>query len=422
MKILIINNIFPPGFIGGYELGAYDVATALSQKGHQISVLTSDYFLDQQHSITHFPVIRTLESTFPAKIQPYDADEILGKGFFINTRNIRLLSDFLIKEQPDAIVCFNLYGLGVLGILKYLISLHYTPILYLMDNSFYYLTELHAHAKSYLSTFGQTDFLHKTKNIFMSQCLLNEVENRIGFKLNNSEFIPGWYKQDNISDFKFRYTIADNKTRFIFSSRLTESKGIYKILAAVKKITDLGYKNFLVDIYGAGEVTTIIHKIAALSLREFIHYQGCLDKQEMCQKFAEYDALLFPTRSNEAFGFVVTEAAATGCLPIMTHSIGAAEWFLHDNDCIKISPTEDELAAVMMRFIDLSVESKNELRMNALHTAQQYLNFDHWINKIESIITETVTTQDKEIKSAAEKATAMLALDDIWRRKIYGTL
>ena len=61
MRILLINNLFPPGFIGGYELGVYDVARGLQAAGHDVRVITSDFFLDDQGAFAALPVLRTLE-------------------------------------------------------------------------------------------------------------------------------------------------------------------------------------------------------------------------------------------------------------------------------------------------------------------------------------------------------------------------
>ena len=43
MRILVVSNFYPPHFIGGYELGCYDVVEALKRRGHQVEVLTSTY-------------------------------------------------------------------------------------------------------------------------------------------------------------------------------------------------------------------------------------------------------------------------------------------------------------------------------------------------------------------------------------------
>ena len=41
MKILTITNLFPPEFIGGYELLMLEIVTMLANKGHEIIVATS---------------------------------------------------------------------------------------------------------------------------------------------------------------------------------------------------------------------------------------------------------------------------------------------------------------------------------------------------------------------------------------------
>jgi glycogen(starch) synthase len=43
MRILVISNLYPPHYIGGYELGCRDVVEALKSRGHQIKVLTSTH-------------------------------------------------------------------------------------------------------------------------------------------------------------------------------------------------------------------------------------------------------------------------------------------------------------------------------------------------------------------------------------------
>ena len=67
MRILLISNIFPPGFIGGYELGALDVARGLQKCGHEVLVLTSDYFPDDENQMLDVPTERVLQCTEPSR-------------------------------------------------------------------------------------------------------------------------------------------------------------------------------------------------------------------------------------------------------------------------------------------------------------------------------------------------------------------
>src|SRR4051794_26459047 len=41
MKILVLSNLYPPDFIGGYEIACAQVVDALRRRGHDVHVLTT---------------------------------------------------------------------------------------------------------------------------------------------------------------------------------------------------------------------------------------------------------------------------------------------------------------------------------------------------------------------------------------------
>ena len=43
----MLTNLYPPHFVGGYELMCSRITTALARRGHEILVLTSTYGLDR---------------------------------------------------------------------------------------------------------------------------------------------------------------------------------------------------------------------------------------------------------------------------------------------------------------------------------------------------------------------------------------
>jgi glycogen synthase len=43
MNILVISNLYPPHYIGGYELACRDAVEQLRERGHQVRVRTSTY-------------------------------------------------------------------------------------------------------------------------------------------------------------------------------------------------------------------------------------------------------------------------------------------------------------------------------------------------------------------------------------------
>src|SRR5262249_20404391 len=52
-----------------------------------------------------------------------------------------------------------------------------------------------------------------------------------------------------------------------------------------------------------------------------------------------YDLFAFPTRRQEPFGLVPLEAAARGCVPVITDDCGIAEWLAHGVHCLKAART-----------------------------------------------------------------------------------
>ena len=42
LKILVVNNLYPPQVVGGYERAIADYARLLQERGHQVLVITSN--------------------------------------------------------------------------------------------------------------------------------------------------------------------------------------------------------------------------------------------------------------------------------------------------------------------------------------------------------------------------------------------
>ncbi len=418
MKIMIITGIFPPGFVGGFELAALDVARGLKEKGHDVCIVTSDHFLDYHQSLRDFPVHRVLEYLCSSSYKmPYSRD-ILKEGFFINFRNIRLLSDLLIKFQPDSIMFFDGRGLGILGLLKYVVHSGYRPVLNLGDNIFSQLNEKKPFLDAFCSIFGTLDFLLKVKGILVSQSLGDAITNTLGFPLADQSVISRWTREPKLKSLDF-YNRQDKKTRFVFASSLSTHKGIFIITDAVKEMVASGHKDFIVNLYGNGSVSEVIHHIAVNGLEEYIQYCGTFTKDEVVDLLAGYDALVFPTWKQDAFGTVAAEAAAAGCVPITTRGTGAADWLLDGVDCIKIEPNTADLKAAMIKFMRLSWEHKAAMSAKAVDSAKKFYNFPRLLNATEKVIFSAVSTQrEKNLFCPIKSQTAMFVLRDLWEKKI----
>ena len=121
MNLLIISNVFPPGFVGGYELGALDCAQGLRAAGHKIRVLTSDYFQDDAGELGDLNVERSLECHYVShRLNSVPAEIAVAEGFYANYANIRKIGSAIRRFDPDVVLLWNLMGLGTLGIIEFL--------------------------------------------------------------------------------------------------------------------------------------------------------------------------------------------------------------------------------------------------------------------------------------------------------------
>lgn len=379
MKVLVLSNIFPPGFIGGYELGAYEVAKGLQSKGHRVKVLTSDYLLYNGEPGFDLDVGRSLQCTSLAhELIPPDG----FLGHYYNFHNIRAIGDAIRRFKPDLVLAFNLHGLGSISIVQFLQRLQVPLVLYLMDNIFAGVDSGSALHRTYERLFGRFLLAPSTRVVAMSRNVASEVEATVKTQLGEVDFVPGWVQLEDLGSRTLRHR-RNGVTKFVFCSRVAPHKGTDVMLSAAQQLVRQGHTDFSIDVYGAGQVAQFMQSVQSLGLERHVEYKGLLAKQEMLSALAQYDALLFPTWEREAFGFVASEAAAAGALPVITAGIGASEWFLDGVDCLKISRNPGSLRGAMSQIMSWSDEQLLSVRTAAMNAGWENFEFASWLKLIE---------------------------------------
>lgn len=413
MKMLFISNVFPPGFIGGYELGAFDIANEMSRRGHEIHVLTSDYFIDDQAQITQFTVDRSLNCNALSHDLPMHGRPLKLKGLF-DWSNIRRIDATISKFQPDMVVAFNLAGVGVGGIANYLRDCGVPIVFYIMDNIFGEIEPDSRESLEFKRVFGSFSVGDKGKIVAMSRNVMRQVEPFLTASSKDKCFIPGWIDETKVPA-EVRES-AGPTARFVFCSRVAPHKGINIVLDACAALRAAGETRFLVDVYGSGEVVNFKQRVKALDLEDLVSYRGSLPKDQMLDAFGDYDALLFPTWEREPYGFVVSEAAAAGCIPIMTDGIGASEWFIDGEDSLKIKRSTPSLILAMREIIGASPQERTKRRQTAMTSAKRNLSAQRWMAVFEQLCGALLA--DSEIDRAVPPrsiAASYLGLYELWK-------
>lgn len=150
--------------------------------------------------------------------------------------------------------------------------------------------------------------------------------------------------------------------RFLWAGTFSIRKGAHHLLEAWRLLRNSA--DVELHIYGAW---TLPDRLRG-GLSPAIHFHGAIPQSELFHRYAEADALVFPTLC-DGFGMVVTEAFAHGLPVITTDRAGAADIVRHgENGLIVPGGVVAALAATMEWCIDHRVEVAS-MRVKALKTA-----------------------------------------------------
>ena len=103
---LFVSNLYPPNVVGGYERLCFEVADAMSARGHSVAVLTSGH----GGGMAEYPgqaVYRRLRLLAGREIyEPFLGDAADRDA--VNRSNLQVLRDTVVEVAPDVIFAWNL--------------------------------------------------------------------------------------------------------------------------------------------------------------------------------------------------------------------------------------------------------------------------------------------------------------------------
>lgn len=309
MNILMASVFFYP-HIGGIESVTEFLADEFTRMGHNVTVITRTTETgDKQFS---YKVLRN-----PSKKELWNAychcDVFVHQGI-----SLLWVWPLLLKRKPWFIVYHGTnYQKGYLGYLKKLCS-------YFANNIAVSETTAHGYR------------LHKASVIYNSY--------------NNSIF---------------KNTNSAERTGFVFLGRLQKEKGCYVLLDAFEKFKQATKSDFRLTFVGDGPDKTQIEIYSrSLSSHKDIHFTGFKYAKEAAEILNQNKILIVPSTYIEAFGIVVLEGLACGCIVIGSDSDGIEE-ALGDNGFLFKKGNVDELCQKMKDFYSIPHEDCLKLQEKA---------------------------------------------------------
>lgn len=335
MKVLVISNLYPPEFLGGYELGCAQMVDALRAAGHHVRVVTS--VSAHADGSEEREVARVLEipPIYNSARLGFASPELVHLFYVlagaVNPSNVRALGEVIEDFEPDVAYLWNPLGLGALAVLALLAHQGIAWVWHIMDSIPRQICGTVTRGPQLAREFGNVfpgRYIMCSSHVF-GEIRVGEVE--LGERI---EILPNWVQGERPperTDF-----FGGGQLRILNATgTLCEPKGTRILIEAAAALRDSGLGNFTIDIYGREDDWTYRRMLHQYEVADLVRLKGSRSHDELVALYQDYDMLAFPTWSREPFGFVALEAAAAGCVPLITADCGAAEWLIDGVDCLK---------------------------------------------------------------------------------------
>lgn len=389
MHILVISNLYPPNFLGGYELAASQIVQTLRQKGHRIKVLTS--FRERRFPKIEAGVFRLLKARF--YIDPPFKNKF--SAFFWFLWNCLVLQIMIKWIKPDLILVFNTSGLGGL----FLDCLHSQKLPVVHDIGDSWLVDFpYADTLSFWFRLCQKKFSSFIKNfiksiiVFMGSFFLPKKPASLNFKYSyfRSQFLKQQFAQAGFpvenspviyySIWVSRFKPPKDYLRregLIFIGRLCPEKGAHIFLEALSFLKNSVYlKQLPLTIVGPGVEKDYARKIKDLAnclLPEIkVEFTGRVPPLKIPELLYKHSIFVFPVIWDEPFGIVVLEAMAAGLAVISTATGGSKEILRDKDNCLIIEKNNPSALAEAIVSLLKDKELKEKIIQQGYKTVEKF--------------------------------------------------
>jgi glycosyltransferase involved in cell wall biosynthesis len=368
MNVLIVTNLYPPHYHGGYELRCAQVASYLRHCGHNVRVVTSRY---QIGGTTHAAVIcEEVVSGVPVsrflrhhRLDPQRPGGRLYHLGVVRTQiaDIVRFGEILDDFKPDVVNWWNLEGVTK-AILR-MAADRGIPTVHCIDDG-WMINELGAAANvdsPFWFEFWRVEWGPRLLRPLIRWCLApyerrlqqqgvptrtfgvppahacfisgfwQYLHQRAGLDVRSSEVIYGgvspkkFFSKRSLDDF------TDGPVRMLYAGYVNKERGLHTIVEALGLMAPADRERVHLSVVAGGPVIPdsyvdgIMARIAELGLKKHITFLGRVPHEQMPAVYAAHHMLVFASIRNEGMPMVMMEAMCAGCAVPNTGSGGAIE-------------------------------------------------------------------------------------------------
>ncbi len=340
MRILFISNLYPPNVVGGYERLCHEVASAFVERGHDVTVLTSCYGgVPAMHpgQVVH----QALQLLIDGDIYTPFAGSVARRDVLCRA-NIGAVRRALASVRPDAIFCWNLFGLDR-SLLDFLVEAGGAPVhLMLTDNWLLQMANpefLGRYMRDQLSArhavppAGSGVLAAIPASAIFGAGFMRDLYHAGGLAFAREAVVHNGVRQPPRAPATIRDRedlIAPGAIRLLVAGRNVELKGVHTAVEALGHLDG----RYVLTIVGEGPGSAYGERLAALARElgcaERIAYREPVAEHALFDLFQDHDIYLFPSLY-EPFSLTLIHALAAG-IPTVASRVGGNTEIIRDGD------------------------------------------------------------------------------------------
>lgn len=351
MKILTLTNLYPPFYVGGYELRCASITDALRERGHEVRVLTSDHGLREGTPPQGQGHVRRQLRIHGYYGHPWLSVDRLAE---LELHNNQVLREMVADFQPDVVHVWCMNGLSK-SLCLTLQQLHVRVVYDVSDH--WILRSLKAdvwldwwnrrggplpsQARRALWTLtGRREKLHhvaptnpvrdiRFPRLYFTSARLRELTAEQGYEVAHGGVI---HCPVDTQHFQGSPVLREPR-EWLWVGRLAEDKGIHTALRALASLK--GRFQGHLRVYGKGDDASYVARLKAYAQENGLPVSWhSATPAEMPEVYRRHDALLFTSEWEEPFALTPLEAMSCGLPVIGTMTGGSRELFRHGKNAL----------------------------------------------------------------------------------------
>ena len=374
MKILQLFDFFSLPHGGGSVDSLYRLSQTLAQRGHETTIYTSDFKLDQEY----------IDSLQGVKVYPFHS--------WLNILRMPLAPS-LVTEVKKTLKEFDIVHLHQYRSFQNIVIHHYAK-----QYNIPYVLQAHGS----LTTFFQKGWLKRTFDKIWGYRILRDASKLIavteteaeqyksmGASKDKIKIIPHGIAPAEFANlpprgtFRKKYCLSDSEQIILYLGRINEIKGIDILVQAFAELSMDGRSKKLVIIGpDEGYLPFLKKLIADLEISDKVLFTGPLYGQEKFSAYIDADVYVLPS-IYEIFGITVLEACACGTPVVVTDRCGIAD--IIDGEAGLVVPYDKEqLQRALLKILGneklgLQFSKKGKLLV------REKLNWEKIIDRVEGV-------------------------------------